>query len=371
MILVFSDPESLTFQSLTPDSLAMMRSASKRHNQPSAQPKSIRSPSVRSLLDRLIRGSAEPSEARRGQLLLESLEKREMLAGDSDLLFTDGVGVVDTSVPAADVATSLPTTSQAEGEPAPDLVQFAKDLKAAGAEFYGAHWCPFCTEQKELFEDGKDNLPFFEVTKPDRTLNDLGIAEGIVEFPTWKFANGKDAKGVQSLAKLSELSGVPIPQSEQPTFETIGNQTVRIGSPLHIPIDAYDPNGGRLTVTVTVDNPALVEATVLTGNRSIRIDMNGYGDMVFELFEQRAPVATGRIVELVQDKFYDDDPLTPAFDGIIFHRVIDNFVIQAGDPTGTGSGGSELRRFRRRISSGSTTQSRRSLVIRKDDRRYE
>lgn len=300
---------------------------------------------VRRLLDRLIRIAGEPAAARRGQLLLESLEKRQMLAGDSDLLFTEGAGPIDTSVSAAETFDALPSSTLAEGQPAPDLVQFAKDLTAAGVDFFGAGWCPACKIQKELFEDGKDYLPFIEVTNPDRTLNATGIAEGITEFPTWKFGNGTVVKGVQTLAQLSALSGVAIPQSEQPTFKPIGNQTVRIGSPLHIPIDAYDPDGGPLTVTVSVDNPSLVQSTVLSENRSLEIDVNGWGKMVFELFEQRAPAPTSRIIELVGDKFYDDDPLTSVFDGIIFHRVADDFVLQAGDPTGTGAGGSDLGDF--------------------------
>lgn len=49
-----------------------------------------------------------------------------------------------------------------------------------------------------------------------------------------------------------------------------------------------------------------------------------------ELFEQRAPATTGNFVELAEKGFYD---------GVIFHRVIDGFMIQGGDPTGTGRGG--------------------------------
>jgi cyclophilin family peptidyl-prolyl cis-trans isomerase len=280
---------------------------------------------------------------------LESLEKRQMLAGDTDLLFTDGVDVVHTSVAPAETSTSLPVEGQAEGEPEPDLVQFAKDLTAAGAQFFGAAWCPACTAQKQLFEDGGNELPFIEVTNPDRTLNSIGQPqnENITVFPTWKFPSGAVVTGVQSLDELATLlgNGYTIPQSEQPTFEPIGNQTVGIGSPLHIPVDAYDPDGGPLTVTVSVDNPSLVEATVLSGNRSIRIDVAGWGDMLFELFEQRAPRPTARIIELVEDKFFDDDPLTTAIDGIKFHRIVDDFVLQAGDPTATGSGGSDLGDF--------------------------
>ena len=47
------------------------------------------------------------------------------------------------------------------------------------------------------------------------------------------------------------------------------------------------------------------------------------GDITLELFEDEAPNAVANFVNLVESGFYD---------GILFHRVIDNFVIQAGDP---------------------------------------
>ncbi len=277
-------------------------------------------------------------QARTGlrRLLLETLEQRQMMAGDVELLSTGS----DTSASAQASTPQATTTSeligQPEGEPAQDLVAFAKALDAAGVQFFGAEWCPFCTEQKQLFQDGGEFLPFIEVTGPDRQLNSIGVSEGIQTFPTWEFPDGTRLTGVQSLQTLSQRSGVSIPTSETPSFATIGSQTVLTGSPLHIPVDAYDPNGGPLTVTVSVDNPALLDAIVLSGNRSIRIDMNGFGDMVFELFEDRAPTASGRVVELANSNFYD---------GIIFHRVVNGFVIQAGDPTGTGTSGSTLGNF--------------------------
>lgn len=54
------------------------------------------------------------------------------------------------------------------------------------------------------------------------------------------------------------------------------------------------------------------------------------GDFEVELFDTLSPITAGNFLSLVEQEFYD---------GIIFHRVISNFVVQGGDPTGTGSGG--------------------------------
>ena len=54
------------------------------------------------------------------------------------------------------------------------------------------------------------------------------------------------------------------------------------------------------------------------------------GIFVAEIYDNIVPITGGNFLDLIDQKFYD---------GIIFHRVIDNFMIQGGDPTGTGSGG--------------------------------
>lgn len=64
-------------------------------------------------------------------------------------------------------------------------------------------------------------------------------------------------------------------------------------------------------------------------NRKIKFTTNK-GVFVAEMFEDKAPLTTKNFIELVEKGFYD---------GIIFHRVIDGFMIQGGDPTGTGMGG--------------------------------
>ncbi len=54
------------------------------------------------------------------------------------------------------------------------------------------------------------------------------------------------------------------------------------------------------------------------------------GDFEVEMYDELKPITAGNFLDLVEEEFYD---------GIIFHRVISNFVVQGGDPTGTGYGG--------------------------------
>ncbi len=58
------------------------------------------------------------------------------------------------------------------------------------------------------------------------------------------------------------------------------------------------------------------------------------GTMVIELFADKAPKTVNNFVFLAREGFYD---------GLIFHRVINDFMVQGGDPTGTGSGGPGYR----------------------------
>jgi peptidyl-prolyl cis-trans isomerase B (cyclophilin B) len=55
-----------------------------------------------------------------------------------------------------------------------------------------------------------------------------------------------------------------------------------------------------------------------------------HGTIELELYPDDAPKTVDNFVKLAEDGFYD---------GVIFHRVIEGFMIQGGDPTGTGSGG--------------------------------
>jgi peptidyl-prolyl cis-trans isomerase A (cyclophilin A) len=70
-----------------------------------------------------------------------------------------------------------------------------------------------------------------------------------------------------------------------------------------------------------------------------------HGDIVINLFPDHAPKTVGNFVGLATGEKEYTDPKTGEkksgkfFDGLIFHRIIDGFMIQGGDPLGTGTGG--------------------------------
>lgn len=70
---------------------------------------------------------------------------------------------------------------------------------------------------------------------------------------------------------------------------------------------------------------------------TVVLEVEGYGDITLELYPYYAPITVENFVSYVEEGFYD---------GLTFHRVIQNFMIQGGDPTGTGMGDSSLEKIK-------------------------
>jgi cyclophilin family peptidyl-prolyl cis-trans isomerase len=79
------------------------------------------------------------------------------------------------------------------------------------------------------------------------------------------------------------------------------------------------------TATQATSTPIINQIT----NHMVTIETN-YGKIVFETYDKESPNTAENFVGLANKGFYD---------GVIFHRVIKGFMIQGGDPTGTGMGG--------------------------------
>ncbi|MHB1036205.1 MAG: peptidylprolyl isomerase [Pirellulales bacterium] len=162
----------------------------------------------------------------------------------------------------------------------------------------------------------------------------------------WGIGLGKRAKHVARepwRARFEQLEDRRVLTA--PTLAVIPNVTLLSGAPLNIALDGFDADGDTLTFSATSTNASMAAAVSPQTNRSLRIsvahtssgqpgDSTFSGDMILQLFDDLAPRTTGRIGQLAGQGFYN---------GLIFHRVMDHFMIQGGDPLGTGTGGSGVK----------------------------
>ncbi|MFH1620977.1 MAG: peptidylprolyl isomerase [Patescibacteria group bacterium] len=137
-----------------------------------------------------------------------------------------------------------------------------------------------------------------------------------------------------------ENQEVQVPPNKETANETAESTTTTMNNATTTPEDAT-PSTSSQPTTVESQIPPVVEVTpetlafpgILsdkeTLGKQIRVKTNK-GEIIFELLPKEGPKAASNFVYLVKHKFYD---------GLIFHRVVPGFVIQGGDPLGTGIGG--------------------------------
>ena len=114
-----------------------------------------------------------------------------------------------------------------------------------------------------------------------------------------------------ALTAIASLALASVPAAAQDSVTQAGeNQVAASGMPIAVNFD----------MTADPDNILL-------------LDLSNGGRVAIRLVPEWAPTHVARIKELTRSGFYN---------GVIFHRVIDGFMAQTGDPTGTGRGGSQL-----------------------------
>jgi hypothetical protein len=98
------------------------------------------------------------------------------------------------------------TLGEALAASTPEQKALSAHLRAKGAVFYGAWWCPACFQQKNLFgKEGGNSLPYVECDKTDAGRSRCMAAQ-IRAFPTWDLAGKKRREGVQTIEELKVWS---------------------------------------------------------------------------------------------------------------------------------------------------------------------
>lgn len=93
-----------------------------------------------------------------------------------------------------------------------------------------------------------------------------------------------------------------------------------------------DNNGEPSPESTGAAESSEAQSEILSGKHHVEITVKDYGTISVELDADAAPISVTNFVKLAEEGFYD---------GLTFHRIIDGFMIQGGDPLGTGMGGSD------------------------------
>lgn len=89
-----------------------------------------------------------------------------------------------------------------------------------------------------------------------------------------------------------------------------------------------------LNIFINKKNTEKEKKNLLSGIHYVEIKVKDYGRITLELDSDTAPITVTNFINLVKNKFYD---------GLTFHRIMDGFMVQGGDPEGTGNGGSRKK----------------------------
>lgn len=132
-------------------------------------------------------------------------------------------------------------------------------------------------------------------------------------------SDGSDTEGVQEGSQEEGQSGQPVEDAEDTAEETTQEPEEEA--------DAASADTGSSEDAVTLD-----VSKSLTGTHDVEIKVKDYGTIDVQLDADTAPITVTNFIKLVQENFYD---------GLTFHRIMDGFMIQGGDPLGNGTGGSD------------------------------
>ncbi|KTE77078.1 peptidylprolyl isomerase [Sphingopyxis sp. HXXIV] len=141
------------------------------------------------------------------------------------------------------------------------------------------------------------------------------------------------AFGLAASAVAQEAPPAPMPDGSAPPAEAPA-ETPPPEAPVTPPAEAPAPAADATAATAAPAVPSMTPDQYINNPEyMLNIDLSTGGRVVIQLYPNVAPVHVERVKQLARAGFYD---------GVKFHRVIDGFMAQTGDPTATGQGGSQL-----------------------------
>ena len=140
-------------------------------------------------------------------LSIQGREEVIYLNKSGSLLFPQVINLndlLDSPTPAPEAPSPTFTEEQ--------VATLANCLTEKGVRFFGTAECPWCTEQKELFGQSAELLPYIECSLDVATEEELAMCrEANVEgVPDWRFPGQEPVTGMQSIQRIAELSGCEI-----------------------------------------------------------------------------------------------------------------------------------------------------------------
>lgn len=119
-------------------------------------------------------------------------------------------------------------------------------------------------------------------------------------------------------------------EAEAPEASNVEPEATSAGPEAQNKADAEPPSEAPVSVPVQPPKTKEEKAIVKEAKGSVVKLVTDKGDIYLDLYDDKTPITVGNFLELVGRKFYN---------GLTFHRVIPNFMIQGGDPAGNGTGG--------------------------------
>jgi len=107
----------------------------------------------------------------------------------------------------------------------------AQHLQKTGAKFFGAYWCRFCGQQREMFgADATRALPYVECASDgyNTAASVCGATPGVKGYPTWQIG-GQFYGGLRSLDELARLSGFTAASEPEPAVDFADVTPLRMG----------------------------------------------------------------------------------------------------------------------------------------------